>query len=265
MPSYCITLARRQDRWNRFIQQNEVEKLKIQKINGIDGKTLDILNDKRINPFTKRNILRHKRRSHEELDSVGGVGCALSHRAAWEKFLESGAPFGLIFEDDAVVPLGFFDELALVFENDPEVRSGEFDLLTFSGVKRFKNPTSSMKQGFSPLSSFALGHAYIVSKRAAQLFYDESLPISHHIDFYMPVQCMLHDLKMLGSSRYILRQVGARSDIQTRPSCPMCDVPTDYELNYSLIPHGEWYRAKASEYALLAILIAYIGYRTMKK
>lgn len=266
MPCYCITLARRPDRWTRFAAQSDLQELpKLKKIIAVDGKGIDLIADKRINPFTKRNILLKKRRSHEEIDSVGAIGCGLSHYKVWEEFLQTDAPFAIYFEDDAVLPPGFINEMNLVLENDPMLKKGDFDLLTFSRVKRFSSTVPPMPYQFAEVKSFALAHALIISRRAAKIFHENAFPISHHIDFYMSVICMQHDLKMIGSPMYSLPQAGSKSDIQLKPSCPMCDVPTDFDLNYSLIPHRDWYRAKASEYALLAILIGYIGYRVMYK
>jgi GR25 family glycosyltransferase involved in LPS biosynthesis len=265
MPCYCITLARRPDRWNRFAAQQEVAQLpKLKKAIGVDGKTIDIVNDKRINPFTKRNILYNRRRSHEEVDSIGAIGCALSHYNVWKDFLQTDAPYAIYFEDDAVLPQGFIAEMNLVLENDPMLKNGNFDVLTFSRVKKFKGLTPNKLQ-FAEVKSFALAHALIISRRAAEQFCEDAFPVSHHIDFYMSIECMLHKLKIVGSPSYTVSQAGARSDIQTRPTCPMCDIPTDFDLNYSFIPHGDWYRAKASEYALLAILLTYIGYRFLYK
>jgi hypothetical protein len=53
--------------------------LDVKRFIGVDGKTLDIKNDDRVTTLTKRNIAIKKRRSHEELDTIGGVGCAHYH------------------------------------------------------------------------------------------------------------------------------------------------------------------------------------------
>jgi GR25 family glycosyltransferase involved in LPS biosynthesis len=37
----------------------------------------------------------------------GEVGCTLAHLGAWRKFIESGSPWGLIFEDDMGIPQSF--------------------------------------------------------------------------------------------------------------------------------------------------------------
>jgi len=84
IPSFCITLERRRDRWNRFQDQSGIERLNVKRFIGVDGKTIDVTKDERVTTLTKRNIITKSRRSHEELDSIGGIGCALSHIAVWQ-------------------------------------------------------------------------------------------------------------------------------------------------------------------------------------
>jgi len=256
LPCVCISLVRRPDRWKRFMDQPEVSKLPLLKrLDAVDGKTINVRADKRINPFTKKNILLKQRRSHEELDSVGGIGCALSHIAAWKQAQEHD--YFLIFEDDAVVPPGFVETINTALASMPP-----FDLLVLSRVKTFRG-TPPQGSAFAPIDAFALAHAYIISRRAAKILFDEALPISHHIDFYMSVQAKIHNLKVVASPTIFLKQAGQTSDIQTKPICHMCDIPTDFYKHSLLIPYGRWTIAKSSEYALIAVLLGYIVYRTL--
>jgi glycosyl transferase family 25 len=103
IPAYCITLERRHDRWKRFQDQSGLHGLDVKRFVGVDGKTLDIKTDTRVTTLTKRNIMTKSRRSHEELDSIGGVGCALSHIAVWQHMVDTNQEVCLIFEDDAIV------------------------------------------------------------------------------------------------------------------------------------------------------------------
>lgn len=47
------------------------------------------------------------------------VGCALSHRGAWQSIVESGSPWGLVLEDDAVVDHRLPDALRTIGTLDP--------------------------------------------------------------------------------------------------------------------------------------------------
>lgn len=252
----CISLARRPDRWTRFSDQPEVAQRlpHLQRFDAVDGKKIDVVNDKRINILTRRNILYKTRRSHEEIDSVGAIGCSLSHIAVWREFLESGRSHALIFEDDAVVTPGFVAAL------NKALQSGDADaadLITFSRACRFKDQLT-LSSGFRPVQAFILAHAYIINQKAAQTFLDEAFPLSSHIDFYMSIQCNMKGLKMAASPALMLPQAGQTSDIQTKPTCPMCDVPTNFTESYVMVPRQSWALAKGSEYLLLALTLGYV-------
>lgn len=264
LPCVCISLIRRKDRWKRFMDQTEVAKLPLlRRLDAVDGRTINVRADGRINPFTKKNILSKQRRSHEELDSPGGIGCALSHITAWKQLLEGDAQYLLVFEDDAVVFPGFVNLMNESFAKDPALAK-PFDLLIFSNAKKYRNGHPSSTGDFSTVDSFVLATAYIISRRAAKLFINEAIPISHHIDFYMSVQSKLHELRMIGSPTLIIRQAGQRSDIQMKPTCQMCDVPTNFYEHSLIVPHHSWVLAKGSEYLLITVLIGYIAFRTLR-
>lgn len=250
----CVSLARRPDRWTRFSDQPEVARLpQLERFEAVDGKKIDVINDKRINFLTRRNILYKTRRSHEEIDSAGAIGCSLSHIAIWREFLESGRSHALIFEDDAVVPPGFVAAINKALQSGD---AADADLITFSRALRFKKGAASGE--FLPVQAFMLSHAYIINQKAAQTFLDEALPISSHIDFYMSIQCNIKGLKMVASPALLLPQAGQTSDIQMKPTCPMCDVPTNFSESYVMVPHRSWALAKGSEYLLLAAVLGYV-------
>jgi glycosyl transferase family 25 len=62
----------------------------------------------------------------------GLVGCALSHRKAYRLILAAGQPFGLVLEDDAVVP----EELPALLERLPSLLgSAEIALLHYRSTR----------------------------------------------------------------------------------------------------------------------------------
>lgn len=263
LPAVCVTLARRPDRWERFNSQPELENLpNLEKFDAVDGKTIDPVNDFRINTFTKRNILEKKRRSHWELDSIGGVGCALSHIGVWRKALESDSPYFLVMEDDAAVPNGFVGLMNNMFATYPEYN--KFDLMVLTRIFRPKTLEVPAPL-FVEADSFALTHCYIISKRAAQILLADALPISGHIDFYMSVLSKIKGLRVLCSYELALQQAGSPSDIQTKPTCHICDVPLDFEKNFAMIPQFNWRLAKTSEIVLIAGIVSYVLYTAWRR
>ena len=259
LPSVRISLTRRNDRWRRFADQSEVKALpNLRRFAAVDGKKIDLKSDPRINAFTKRNILAHTRRSHYELDSIGGVGCALSHIGVWKEFLDSGASHMLVFEDDAIVYPGFVSKINDALERIPE----DFDLIVLTRAYKPENPSDAvLTSDFHLAKSFVLAHCYIITAKAAKIFYDEALPISGHIDLYMSVQCNIKSLKMYASRQLASPQYQQGSDIVTKSRCFICDVPTDYERTMDLVPHWDLTLARTSEILLGVVVFAYVSHQ----
>ena len=253
LPCVCISLARRSDRWKRFEAQPELRALpNLRRFNAVDGKKIDLMTDKRVSVFTKKNILTHSRRSHHELDSIGGVGCALSHIGVWREFLDSGSPYMLVFEDDAIVYPGLVTSVNAALPKD-------FDLVVLTRAYTAQSPIPA--DGFERASNFVLAHCYIISRKAAQIFYDEAIPITGHIDLYMSTQCALHKLKLYCSKTLAAPQFQQGSDIVTKPRCYICDVPTDYEKSMALINQWDLTLARSSEILLGVVVFAWISHQ----
>ena len=66
---------------------------------------------------------------------------------------------------------------------------------------------------------------------------------------------------MVGSREFEIPQVGIDSNIQMKPNCALCDIPTDFYEKYLMVPHSSWTRAKGSEYLILTVLLGYVAYR----
>jgi len=264
IPSFCITLERRKDRWNRFQDQSGIERLNVKRFIGVDGKTIDIMKDDRISTLTKKNIITNSRRSHEELDSVGGVGCALSHIAVWQWMVDQNQEMCLIFEDDAIVPPDFIEKTnQLIQESNLLKDSKNWDVWLLGGkwddLSSIPNETS--KTGIVRVGSFILFHAYIITLNCAKKLLKDVYPIHCHIDVWVSIYSYLNDLRVVGSADLLLKQNNVlRTDIQSDKTCTICNVPTDYEKNYKMVTKMEWNIAKASEWISVGLLI-YILYR----
>jgi len=93
---YVISLARRPDRRERFLQANSGKGVALQVFDAVDGRTV------RRSDLVGRRII-----ADESLGfSSGAIGNALSHRRLWEVCVELGRPI-MIFEDDAQLPDDF--------------------------------------------------------------------------------------------------------------------------------------------------------------
>lgn len=234
---YCINLKDRTDRWNRFINQPGVkrliEKYEFERIEGVNGKLLDITNDDRVSLRTKRNILYQKRRDHEDLDTAGGVGCYLSHHSAWKKLSESNKEKVLIFEDDAEIPIDFIEKLQVAMEelNQEDVKRPDIWLLS--------RPFGATMQKALDLNEIQYANnwthdvtgpltGYIIYRNGAKVLCDNAFPIDGHVDHFMH-RCSQMGLLTLSHNKNIcLKQIRLNnkdSDIQQKSSCEVCDLP----------------------------------------
>lgn len=268
IPAFCITLERRADRWKRFQDQLGINALSVKRFIGVDGKTLNLDTEDRVATLTKRNIKTKTRRSHEELDSIGGVGCALSHIAVWQWMVDNQQDVCLIFEDDAKVPPDFVQKANDCIRTSTVLRdSAHWDIWLLGGVwdDLSSIPKEPKESGVIRVGSFLLGHAYVMTRRCAERFVKDAYPIHCHIDMWMSVYSFLNDLRLVGSTHLKLKQdQQVKTDIQSNEGCAICNVPTDFKKNQVLLSKADYYAARASQVALIGLL-GYGVYQWYKK
>jgi len=265
IPSMCITLERRADRWKRFQDQPGINDLSLKRFLGVDGKTLDLSSDDRVTTLTKRNIKNHSRRSHEELDTIGGVGCALSHIAVWQWMVDNNQELCLIFEDDAVVPDTFASKANQCIQRSTVLKDPKmWDMWLLGGKwdKLTKIPVEPETSGVVRVGAFVLFHAYVLTLNGAKRFLKDAYPIHCHIDVWASIYSYLNNVRIVGCTEFRLQQHQATtSNIQSEGGCLICNVPTDYDKMYEMVKKWEWKLAQASEVVCVG-MIAYIIYKT---
>lgn len=265
IPAFCITLERRQDRWRRFQDQSGIDGLELKRFLGVDGKTIDIRNDNRVALCTKRNILAKMRRSHEELDSVGGVGCALSHIAVWQWMVDNNQEICLVFEDDAVVPPDFIQKANACINDSMILRDPKkWDMWLLGGIwdklTRIPGEQKAVRVG-----EFVLFHAYVMTLHGAKRLLKDVYPIHSHIDLWTSIYGYVHDFRTIGCTDLILRQnQKVKTDIQSEKNCDICNVPVDYGKTHTMVSKIEWRTAQVAEVVAVG-LIGYILYQQYQK
>jgi glycosyl transferase family 25 len=265
IPAFCITLERRQDRWRRFQDQSGIDGLDIKRFLGVDGKTIDIRKDDRVALCTKRNILAKMRRSHEELDSVGGVGCALSHIAVWQWMVDNNQEMCLVFEDDAVVPPNFIQGANECISKSTILKDPKkWDLWLLGGL--WENLTKIPGEPKAVrVGEFVLFHAYVMTLHGAKRLLKDVYPIHSHIDLWTSIYSYVHDFRIVGCTDLILRQnQKVKTDIQSEKGCDICNVPSDYGKTHTMVSKVEWKFAQVAEVVAVG-LIGYILYQQYQK
>ena len=268
IPAMCITLERRADRWRRFQDQPGTRALSVKRFLGVDGKTIDLDTDDRVTTLTKRNIKTKTRRSHEELDSIGGVGCALSHIAVWQWMVDHNQEMCLVFEDDAVVPPDFKERANQIIQHSTVLQNPkQWDIWLLGGLWEDKTriPHEPKESGIVRVGSFVLFHGYVLTLNAAKQLLKSAYPIHCHIDMWTSIHAYLTDMRLVGSTNLILQQnQKVKTDIQSENGCAICNVPADFSETHKMITHNEWRVAQASQVVCVA-LVAYVVYQHLKK
>ena len=260
IPAVCITLERRPDRWKRFQDQPGIQRLRLQRFVGVDGKTLDLKSDTRVTTLTKRNIMAKSRRAHEELDSIGGVGCALSHIAVWQSMVDNNYPICLVFEDDAVVPPTFIETANKIIKGSLLENPKQWDMWLLGG--KWDDMSHIPKSDLIRIEAFVLFHAYVLTLDMAKKLLQDVFPIHAHIDTWVSIESYLNQLRVIGSTDMRLQQyVRAKTDIQSEDGCAICNVPTDFNKNTVIIPRWDFVLARMSE----AAVILFVGYQVYKR
>lgn len=129
--------------------------------------------------------------------TIGIICCALSHRKAWGEFLESGEDTALFVEDDIfATPYAYSYDLNNIKENLETSRIPMKWGVLWLGkyFEEIKSKSSYIWKSFDKLNirlierhrfdQFA-GHSYVLTREAAQWYYDRILPISMAVDVFL--------------------------------------------------------------------------------
>jgi glycosyl transferase family 25 len=122
----------------------------------------------------------YRGRNRRGFPKPGEIGCHLSHLRAYVRLLESGAPWGVVLEDDIVLPPEMPELLRALGERD------DWDLVKlfcFHGGTPVRVRRLSAKHGLCVhLTRTTSTAAYAVTRRAAETFLRELQPMTEQID-----------------------------------------------------------------------------------
>jgi len=222
IPVFCINLDRRPERYDLFSKQRGVAELNIQRVSAVDGAAINPVKSPYISNQTKINILHKTRRSHGEIDTIGAIGCSLSHYSVWKRFLQSDAPHCLVLEDDAQVRHGLTE---LVKEASTGVPDFDVWLLSYKLYDKTLLPVGQ-DAWKSPVNFWGTS-AYIVSRAGAKRLMEDFFPIECHLDKYMCLKQLLGKLRIVVHESFKTYTLPYGTDIQLN-KCSLCNYPDDF-------------------------------------
>jgi hypothetical protein len=257
--AFVINLDRRPDRWTTFLNQPVLKEFKsLERFSAVDGKNLPILSDSRISLHTKENIKENYRRSHYEINTPGAIGASFSHITLWKKFLESDSKYLVVFEDDTIVDsvsLEIIDKLIPIL---PESGWDMWVLGThkwgLDGVPVIKGHT----KGWWYVHSFTGAHAYVLTRKGAEILLEQPFPIETHIEYYICACSKFKGLRIIKHWGLRMTYFAESTDIAdsdtflNRKTCPLCVIP-DYYPKYGV------YLTYEQVFGSLVFLLAGVG------
>ena len=209
---YVISLPRRLDRRER------VKRV----LNGIDFEFVDSIDG--YQDIDIQELIKNKELSTEYKDPVGLitkgiVGCALSHKKAWKKFIDSKEDTAIFFEDDLMMTKDIFRQPpGQEVTKETEYTQYYIDLLNeidmlkdwdviFMGKKMLSYPGDMItKNIIRPIFGKAGwgAHSYVLNKRSAKKLLKQYTPIEYAVDVFLETK--IFDGTCYGVSPSLFRQ-----------------------------------------------------------
>jgi GR25 family glycosyltransferase involved in LPS biosynthesis len=246
--SFCINLDRRKERWDRMMAQSEIKRIpNLKRFSAVDGSTITITTDPRVSTLCRFNIQKHTRRSHDMLDSIGGVGCALSHITLWQNLVKSHDNVFLVVEDDLVLQPGDWSRIRQLYEQNEWLHdSNNWGIWSIGNIRCRAGPNkpypdeNKKENKWLECKEFVGFNSYFISRSGAEKLLKECFPIQHHIDWFAGFYAQTHpDFKIVFNKSLNLDQDEAfagkdLSDIRTKDVCHICDLPSDIEISHMI-------------------------------
>lgn len=140
--------------------------------------------------------------------NLGEISCALKHLEAYRNIIEGEAEYGLVVEDDVVVDRDI--DLGQLVRGLPVgwdvvfVGNGCGDEYVQRLIKNFDKVGEGLYRAYHPASNCT--EAYLISKKAAKVLYDNMFPFHLPLDFELSYQYFKFNLAIYWQVPYLFRQ-----------------------------------------------------------
>lgn len=124
-----INLDRSKERWTHISDQLSRQGVAFNRLVATDGRSLSRLDLRYYDPLA--SVVYYGRRL-----SPGEIGCFRSHQRAAKAFLDSGAEFGLVLEDDAEIPADLATGLEQLTSQLRVKAPGEWELVNLGNAPK---------------------------------------------------------------------------------------------------------------------------------
>lgn len=204
--AYVINLDRSKERYEYVKHNINGLGIPVERISGIDGKTLsqEEINTK-VDFHKYQQFLGH-------LPKLGMIGCTLSHIKAWQTFLESDFEYAIIFEDDiSFEPIKVRAVIDRLIEQHKYWDMSNLEI-SHKGTPLTIKVLSDNQKLVVYLTEVTHAGAYIINKKAATKLLEKALPIKLPIDHYF-TRSWEFGLKFTGVEPRLVYQTFGDSDL----------------------------------------------------
>ena len=210
--SVVINLSRRPDRMASFVKTYSASDFcdtELHRIEAVDGSNNTDWSRFLESEALERLVTMQRtgiRKAHPDL-TPGAVGCYLSHVQAWIAIAESGAPYGFVFEDDAIL-----DSTSLQrFHKARRTTPPEWDILLmgYQAVGTLASPGVMKVQQFMGLFGYA------ISADACRSLTRSVFPIRQQLDWELSQKIKDGEIDVYGVYPTNVRIQSFTTDIQT--------------------------------------------------
>lgn len=189
-----------------------------ERFDAVYGKDLDPLYIDKITYPSVQYTMKNGRYIDSNIETLGAIGCYLSHVKLWEALANSNNEMLLILEDDAITnnfsAFQINQFLNKIIENDPD-----WDVIFLGYAKPFpsSNADIPVTDSVYKINDITFQtHAYLLSKKGALKLLSNAFPIVDQVDSYMSYMAITRGLKSYrGNTSYLKQYNEEGSSIQT--------------------------------------------------
>ena len=194
-----INLAKDRGRWAQIQKQLRAARVKYSRIEGVDGSR----------PGPDSRVTGECRR----FCTPGVVGCALSHRKAWETVAARSDPeeAHLVLEDDAEIPPDLADQWGSIAGSVPP----DADLVHLHGADLLPLGSSRITERLVRPGWPLAMHAYVLTPRGARNLLKQFPAARYHVDFQLAADGALGYVRAYSVSPTLVSQAGLDSNLSS--------------------------------------------------